>query len=86
MDYAAGVLPVTRVDREKDALTPEFKINNNAVAKSAYRDYDADKMHGLPVGVQIVARRLEEEKVIWGLGEAKIALEEVGEGYVVVEC
>ena len=86
MDYAAGVLPVTRVDREKDALTPEFKINNNAVAKSAYRDYDADKMHGLPVGVQIVARRLEEEKAIWGLEKVKRALDDAGEGYAVIEC
>jgi len=86
MDYAAGVLPITRVDREKDALTPEFKINNNAIAKSAYQDYDADKMHGLPVGVQIVARRFEEEKVIWGLEKVKSVLEDVGEGYVVVEC
>jgi len=86
MDYVAGVLPVTRVDREKDALAPEFKINNNAVAKGAYKDYDADKMHGLPVGVQIVARRLEEEKVIWGLEKVKSALDDAGEGYVVVEC
>jgi len=85
MDYVAGVLPVTRVDREKDALAPEFKINN-AVAKGAYKDYDADKMHGLPVGVQIVARRLEEEKVIWGLEKVKSALDDAGEGYVVVEC
>ncbi|CUS07150.1 unnamed protein product [Tuber aestivum] len=86
MDYAAGVLPVTRVDKEKDALTPGFKINSNTVARSAYKDYDADKMHGLPVGVQIVARRFEEEKVIWGLEKVKSVLEDVGEGYVVVEC
>lgn len=36
----------------------------NGVAKGAYKFYDADKMHGLPVGVQIVGRRLEEEKVL----------------------
>lgn len=26
--------------------------------------YDAEAMHGLPVGVQVVGRRLEEEKVL----------------------
>lgn len=36
----------------------------NGVAKGAYKFYDAAKMHGLPVGVQIVGRRLEEEKVL----------------------
>jgi Asp-tRNA(Asn)/Glu-tRNA(Gln) amidotransferase A subunit family amidase len=46
--------------------------------------YDADKMHGLPVGVQVVGRRLEEEKVIAvmkrvedALGDAKYQLLEV---------
>ncbi len=29
--------------------------------------YDADEMHGLPVGVQIIGRRLEEEKVLEGM-------------------
>ncbi|PWW79083.1 amidase signature enzyme [Tuber magnatum] len=86
MDYAAGVLPVTKVDRERDALTPGFKINSNAVAEGSYKDYDADKMHGLPIGVQIVARRFEEEKVIWGLEKVKGVLEDIGERYVVVEC
>jgi Asp-tRNA(Asn)/Glu-tRNA(Gln) amidotransferase A subunit family amidase len=36
----------------------------NGVAQGAYKHYDADKMHGLPVGVQVVGRRLEEEKVL----------------------
>lgn len=26
--------------------------------------YDADKMHGLPVGIQVIGQRLEEEKVL----------------------
>jgi Asp-tRNA(Asn)/Glu-tRNA(Gln) amidotransferase A subunit family amidase len=36
----------------------------NIIAKGAYSTYDADKMHGLPVGVQVAGRRLEEEKVL----------------------
>ncbi|KAB5578265.1 amidase [Coniochaeta sp. 2T2.1] len=65
LDYTAGVLPVTHVDRDLDALPAGFNIKKlNGVAQGAYKLYDADKMHGLPVGVQVVGRRLEEEKVI----------------------
>ena len=31
--------------------------------------YDADKMHGLPVGVQVVGRAWEEERVLGIMGE-----------------
>ncbi|THG95788.1 hypothetical protein EW026_g5923 [Hermanssonia centrifuga] len=62
LDYSAGVLPVTHVDRRLDVLG---KFNpRNAIEKGQYRMYDADEMHGLPVGVQVVGRRLEEEKVL----------------------
>lgn len=43
--------------------------------------YDADKMHGLPVGVQIVGRRLQEEKVLEGLKLIERLLQEDGKGY-----
>jgi Asp-tRNA(Asn)/Glu-tRNA(Gln) amidotransferase A subunit family amidase len=36
----------------------------NGVAQGAYKLYDADAMHGLPVGIQVVGRRLQEEKVL----------------------
>jgi Asp-tRNA(Asn)/Glu-tRNA(Gln) amidotransferase A subunit family amidase len=53
------------VDRELDRLPADFNIRKlNGVAQGAYKLYDADKMHGLPVGVQVVGRRLEEEKVL----------------------
>lgn len=85
MDYTAGVLPVTHVDKELDRLPSDFNIGKlNGVAKGAYKLYDADKMHGLPVGVQVVGRRLEEEKVLAvmkrledALGDAKYKLLEV---------
>lgn len=66
LDYPAGVLPVTHVDKEKDALpanfhkSKEFK-NMNRVSRGAYTYYDSTKMHGLPVGVQVIAPRLFEE-------------------------
>jgi len=36
--------------------------------------YDADKMHGLPVAVQIVGKRLEEEKVLAAMQRLEDAL------------
>ncbi|KAF8268354.1 amidase signature enzyme [Lactarius quietus] len=66
LDYSAGVMPITRVDRKLDVVSPAFKARNKIEA-DAYKGYDSDDMHGLPVGVQIVARRLEEEKVLEGM-------------------
>ncbi|AEO53311.1 hypothetical protein MYCTH_2294455 [Thermothelomyces thermophilus ATCC 42464] len=65
LDYSAGVLPVTHVDRALDQLPASFNLKKlNGVARGAYKHYDAERMHGLPVGVQVVGRRLEEEKVL----------------------
>ncbi|KAM3533118.1 hypothetical protein MY4038_003649 [Beauveria bassiana] len=65
LDYTAGVIPVTHVDKEKDQLPKGFNVCSlNGVARGAYRHYNADDMHGLPVGVQMIGRRLEEEKVL----------------------
>jgi hypothetical protein len=38
--------------------------DRNAIERGAYADYDSVAMHGLPVGVQVVGQRLEEERVI----------------------
>ena len=58
-------MPVTHVDKEKDELSDDFDMSElNGIAQGAYKLYDAEAMHGLPVGVQIVGRRLEEEKVL----------------------
>lgn len=58
-------MPVTHVDKALDKLPPGFSIKKlNGVAQGAYKLYDAEAMHGLPVGVQVVGRRLEEEKVL----------------------
>ncbi|KZT20930.1 amidase signature enzyme [Neolentinus lepideus HHB14362 ss-1] len=66
LDYTAGVMPVTKVDKDLDALDPKFKPKN-AIEAGAYKLYDAEKLDGLPVGVQVVGRRLQEEKVMEGM-------------------
>lgn len=63
LDYSAGILPVTRVDPELDQVPKGF-VPQNAVEQGAYMNYDASKMGGLPVGVEVVGQRLEEEKVL----------------------
>ena len=71
---------MTKVDKTKDALPKDFAKSMpeyrdmNLFAKIAYTVYDADKMHGLPVGVQIACRRLEEEKVLVGMEVVEKAL------------
>lgn len=58
-------MPITHVDKALDALPASFSMKQlNGVARGAYKHYDAAAMHGLPVAVQIVGQRLEEEKIL----------------------
>ena len=75
---------MTHVDKELDALDKAFKPRN-AVERGMYRMYDAEKMHGLPVGVQVVGKRLEEEKVLEGMKLVEGVLRQAGKAYVLLE-
>jgi Asp-tRNA(Asn)/Glu-tRNA(Gln) amidotransferase A subunit family amidase len=82
LDYTAGIMPVTHVDPVLDQLPASVNIKKmNAVAQGAYKHYDAVKMAGLPVAVQVVARRLEEEKVLACMKRVEDALEAQGQKY-----
>lgn len=82
LDYTCGIVPVTHVDPSKDILPPSVNVSKmNGVARGAYKHYDAVKMAGLPVAVQLVGRRLEEEKVIAGMQVLEDALEAQGQKY-----
>jgi len=77
---------VTHVDKTLDQLPGTFQFNKlNGVAKGAYQHYDADKMHGLPVAVQVVGRRLEEEKVLAIMERVEEALDKTGGRYNLME-
>ncbi|KIW30772.1 uncharacterized protein PV07_02474 [Cladophialophora immunda] len=80
LDYTAGILPVAKVDKEKDALPKGFRPANG-IEKGAYRYYDSAKMAGLPIAVQIVGRRLTEEKVLGYMQVVTDALRESGTVY-----
>ena len=77
MDLPAGVLPITKVDQLQDRMSQDELLRMkklNSVAAGAYEMYDSVAMHGLPVGVQIVGPRLEEEKVLEGMKVIENAL------------
>jgi len=76
---------VTKVDSTKDNLSDNALLQmkkRNLISRGAYEMYDSVAMHGLPVGVQIVGPRLEEEKVLEGMKVIESALETNGLAYV----
>ena len=77
---------MTHVDKVLDKLPGTFRFKElNGVAKGAYQHYDAEKMHGLPVAVQVVGQRLEEEKVLAIMQRVEEALDQTGGRYQPME-
>ena len=74
---------MTFVNGESDALPKDFEKSQEykqmgVVGKGAYSVYDAEAMHGLPVGVQVIGRRFEEERVLQAMKVVGRALDESG--------
>ncbi|KAJ6036184.1 general amidase [Penicillium herquei] len=67
MNYSAVVIPVTKADKEIDEADKTYKPLNELDAQN-WEAYDPEIYHGAPVGLQIVARKYEEEKV-WAIGK-----------------
>jgi amidase len=71
VDYPAVVLPAGQVSKELDgeaAKAMNAYHPRNALDEWNWNLFDIDTMNGMPIGVQVVARRLQEEKA---LGAAK---------------
>lgn len=71
VDSPVGVVPVTRVDPARDALSDAWRAAPGGGSKLLERElygpkgaYDVRAMEGLPVGVQIVGEAWGEEKVL----------------------
>ncbi|USP79355.1 putative amidase [Curvularia clavata] len=63
LDLTTGVFPVTRVDLEKDAVPPSW-TPMSVKDKEAMDYYEKPENHeNALVGLQLIGRRLEEEKV-----------------------
>lgn len=67
LDWPSLTIPVTAVDKAVDAPGVPGVSGELDVASTAC--YDPVEMHGLPVGVQLVGRRFEEEALL-GMGRA----------------
>lgn len=77
---------MTHVDSALDQLPASFRCQDlNGVAKGAYKHYDATAMHGLPVAVQVVGQRLQEEKVLAVMERIEAALELHGGKYQLLD-
>ena len=79
-------MPVTHVDVKLDALPSAFSSSQeyaqmNDVTRALHDIYDANAMNGLPVGIQVIGRRLEEEKVLAGMQVVKEALAAAGSSF-----
>ena len=76
-------MPVTFVDKGVDSLPRDFTSSldyarMNDISRALHELYDADAMNGLPIGIQVIGRRLEEEKVLAGMSVVKEALAAAG--------
>lgn len=82
LDYPAGVLPIGRVDSKLDQLPSTFDFNKLSYpGKITYKTYDPVKMEGLPIAVQIVAKRYEDETALKAMEYTFNALKEAGITY-----
>lgn len=88
VDHAVGCIPVTRVDATKDQLTDEWisspNLGSPLLEAGLYQGknalYNPKQMDGMPVGVQIIGKRWEEEKVLGMMRVADKALGDRGFG------
>ncbi|EIW77307.1 amidase signature enzyme [Coniophora puteana RWD-64-598 SS2] len=63
LDYPCGVMPITKVEGVLDSLPEGFRPRN-LIEKKNYKMYNSEGMDGLPVGVQVIGQRLNEEHVM----------------------
>jgi Asp-tRNA(Asn)/Glu-tRNA(Gln) amidotransferase A subunit family amidase len=64
LDYPALTFPVDQV-RAEDVLPPDYKPRNELDAWN-WALYDTDVMKGHPVNLQLIGRKLDEERVFGG--------------------
>ncbi|KAK4695723.1 hypothetical protein P7C71_g2079, partial [Lecanoromycetidae sp. Uapishka_2] len=67
LDYSVAVIPVTNADKSIDLFDCNYQPLNDDDRKN-WEAYDPDTYDGAPVGLQIVARKHEEEKV-WAIAK-----------------
>lgn len=74
LDFTAIAVPVSRADKDRDG--PEVRTDfHGYLDEMVYKQYDSETFHNVPVGVQIMGRRLEEESVLAAAEEVKRCLQ-----------
>jgi amidase len=63
LDFTSVVVPVTFADKEKDKNKEGYEPLNEMDA-DVQKEYDADAYHGAPVAVQVIGRKLSEERTL----------------------
>ncbi|KAF2757566.1 general amidase [Pseudovirgaria hyperparasitica] len=63
LNYSAVSFPVTKAEEAIDQPDPDFKPMNDDDLEN-WEAYDAKKYDGAPVGVQIMGRRFDEERLL----------------------
>lgn len=63
LDYTAVSMPVGVVDKEVDVKVEGYECRSD-LERHVWSLYEPELMHGLPVSLQVVGQRLEEEKVL----------------------
>lgn len=63
LDYSAVVVPVNFADKAIDKKVEDYKPLSELDAK-VQAEYDPEAYHGAPVAVQIIGRRLTEERIM----------------------
>jgi len=72
IDHPVGVIPVCRVDAKKDQVTDEWwkesghgsKILERGLFGSGKPLYSPEQIHGMPIAIQLVGQRWEDESVL----------------------
>ncbi|KAH6677865.1 amidase signature domain-containing protein [Plectosphaerella plurivora] len=63
LDFSTVTVPVTFADKAVDVVNEAFKPLSDTDA-TVQAEYDPEAYHGAPVAVQIIGRRLTEEKIL----------------------
>lgn len=65
IDAPAVTVPILKADKELDAKESHQPVSFHCEDdEKIWAKYSAEKVHGLPTGLQIVGKRLEEEKLL----------------------
>lgn len=67
LDFTSVVVPVTFADKKLDGVKSDFRPLGK-LDEVVQGEYDPEVYHGAPVAVQVIGRRLSEEKTL-GIAE-----------------